>query len=135
MTDEARRKAVALEYCRRMNAGDVDGVLALFTPDVRFQDPVGTPVLVGREALRRHLAAAVEAGVRETPGTPTAALDGESVTLPLSGTMDAPGRSDGARVAFNLVSLMRVNDAGLIFETRIIAGRSDYTLRDDPAGV
>ncbi|MFI9766442.1 nuclear transport factor 2 family protein [Streptomyces sp. NPDC052415] len=127
MLDEAKRKAVVLEYCRLMNAGDLDGVLALFTPDVRFQDPVGAPVVVGREALRRHLGAAVAAGIEERPGTLTAALDGSSVTLEVSGTMAVPGGADGERVAFRLVSLMRVDEAGLISETRVIAGRSDLT--------
>ncbi|WAZ20001.1 nuclear transport factor 2 family protein [Streptomyces cinnabarinus] len=125
MLDEARRKEVVLEYCRLMNAGDLDGVLALFTPDVRFEDPVGSEVLVGREALGRHLGMAIAAGIEETPGTPTAALDGTSVTLAVSGTMGVPGAEDGSRVAFRLVSLMRVNEEGLISETRIIAGRSD----------
>ncbi|MGW5638571.1 nuclear transport factor 2 family protein [Streptomyces sp. NPDC003832] len=121
-----RRKAVALEYCRLLNAGDLEGVLALFAPDVRFEDPVGTRALVGREALRRHLGAAVAAGIEETPGALTAALDGESVTLSVTGTMAAPG-AEGSRVAFRLVSLMRVNEEGLIGEVRIIAGRSDVT--------
>lgn len=127
MVDETKRKAVVLEYCRLMNAGDLDGVLALFTPDVRFQDPVGAPVLVGREALRRHLGAAIAAGIEETPGTLTAALDGASVTLAVSGTMAVPGAADGVRVAFRLVSVMRVDEAGLISEARVIAGRSDLS--------
>lgn len=125
--DEAKRKAVVLEYCRLMNAGDLDGVLALFTPDARFQDPVGTEVLVGREALRRHLGAAIAAGIEEIPGTLTAALDGSSVTVAVSGTMAVPDATDGGRVAFRLVSLMRVDESGLISEARIIAGHSDLT--------
>ncbi|WP_328869739.1 nuclear transport factor 2 family protein [Streptomyces sp. NBC_00287] len=125
MVDEEKRKAVVLEYCRLLNAGDLDGVLALFSPDVRFQDPVGTEALVGRAAVRRHLGAAVAAGIQETPGTLTAALDGASVTLEVSGTMAVPGADDGSRVAFRLVSLMRVDGAGLISDVRVIAGRSD----------
>ncbi|MGV9455995.1 nuclear transport factor 2 family protein [Streptomyces sp. NPDC003635] len=125
--DEAKRKAVVWEYCRLMNAGDLDGVLALFTPDARFQDPVGTEVLVGREALRRHLGAAIAAGIEEIPGTLTAALDGSSVAVAVSGTMAVPDATDGGRVAFRLVSLMRVDESGLISEVRIIAGHSDLT--------
>ncbi|MEU9735431.1 nuclear transport factor 2 family protein [Streptomyces sp. NPDC048002] len=125
--DEVRRKAVALEYCRLLNAGDLEGVLALFAPDVRFEDPVGSPALVGREAVGRHLAAAVAAGIEETPGVLTAALDGESVTLAVTGTMAVPGAADGSRVAFRLVSVMRVTEEGLIREARVIAGRSDVT--------
>ncbi|WTW92292.1 nuclear transport factor 2 family protein [Streptomycetaceae bacterium NBC_01309] len=135
MADEAARKAVALEYCRRMNSGDLDGVMELFASDVRFQDPVGTPPLVGRAAVRAHLARAVAAGIVEEPGTPTASLDGETVALPVSGTLDAPAETaDGGRVRFNLVSLMRVDDAGLVVEVRVIAGRTDYGLVD-PSGV
>ena len=36
-----------------MNAGDVDGVLDLFSDDVVFEDPVGTP----RSSERRIFAA------------------------------------------------------------------------------
>ncbi|MBA0052492.1 hypothetical protein E0L36_16705 [Streptomyces sp. AJS327] len=128
MVDEEKRKAIALEYCRLMNSGDLEGVLALFTPDVRFQDPVGTPALLGRDALRTHLSQAIAGRIQETPGTPTASLDGESVALPLSGTMDVPGSSDGTRFAFNMISLLRVNSAGLIYETRVIAGQTDFTV-------
>ncbi|GAB2586899.1 hypothetical protein GCM10027168_19690 [Streptomyces capparidis] len=127
MADEATRKAVALEYCRLMNAGDLDGVMRLFTPDVRFQDPVGTPALVGLDAVRGHLAAAIAARIEEEPGTPTAAMDGESVALPVTGTMDLPGAPGGGRVRFRLVSVLRVDGSGRIREVRIIAGRTDVT--------
>lgn len=133
MADEVTRKAVLLEYCRLMNAGDLEGVLALFTPDVRFHDPVGTPPLVGLDALRAHLAKAIEARIEEVPGTPTAAMDQETVTLPVSGTMDVPGAPGSGRVRFRMVSVARVNDAGRIFEVRIIAGRTDFA-PVDPAG-
>jgi steroid Delta-isomerase len=129
VSDDAMRKAVVLEYCRLMNAGDLDGVLALFAPDVRFVDPVGTPPIVGRDTLRAHLAAAVAARIHEVPGTPTGSLAGDLVALPVSGTMDAPaGAPAGSRVRFNLISLIRVDATGLMTEVRIFAGRTDYAL-------
>lgn len=131
MADEAARKAVALEYCRLMNAGDTDGVMALFAPDVRFQDPVGTPTMVGLDAVRSHLAGAIAGRIEEEPGTPTAAMDSETVTLPVSGTVDLPGGA--GRVRFRLVSVLRVNEAGLIADVRVIAGRTDHALLEPAA--
>ncbi|MFD0521826.1 nuclear transport factor 2 family protein [Paractinoplanes durhamensis] len=68
LVDAATRKRLALDYCRLMNSGDVDGVLQLFAPDVRFEDPVGWTPVHGRAALRTHLATAIAARVHEVPG-------------------------------------------------------------------
>lgn len=133
MTDDASRKATVLEYCRLMNAGDLDAVLALFAEDVRFEDPVGSPPIVGRDALRQHLARAIGARIHEVPGTPTCSLRGDIVALPVSGTLDAPGAATGMRVRFNLISLIWINAAGLITQVRVFAGQTDYSLVD-PAG-
>ena len=54
MTDEIR--ATVDQYVERFNAGDFDGVAALFTDDATQEDPVGTPPNVGREAIRQFFA-------------------------------------------------------------------------------
>jgi steroid delta-isomerase len=143
--DEVARKQLALEYVRRLNAGDVDGVLALFAEDVRFTDPVGVPPVVGRRALRTHLASAVAAHVHEVPGTPVAARDGRHVALPVTATLDylplgpalaAAGMLDptasvpraggtDARLRFHLISVMGVGPGGLLDEVRVFWGRTD----------
>lgn len=123
--DDTAVKSLALRYCELMNEGDLDGVLELFAEDVRFTDPLGTAPLLGRQALREHLGKAIAAHIVEEPGTPTGSLRGGLAALPVSGSMDAPG---GGRLRFNLISLIEVNDAGLISQVRIIAGRTDYTL-------
>lgn len=127
MVDDAAAKALALRYCDLMNSGDLDGVLELFAADVVFTDPLGTPPLLGRRALRDHLGKAIAARIEEVPGTPTGSLRGGLVALPVTGALDAPG---GGRLRFSLISLIEVNDAGLIAEVRIIAGRTDYTLAE-----
>ncbi len=128
MVDDAAAKALALRYCELMNAGDLDGVMALFAEDVVFTDPLGTPPLRGRPALREHLAKAIAARIEEVPGTPTGSLRGGLVALPVTGTMDAP--DGGGRLRFSLISLIELDAAGLIAVVRIIAGRSDYTLAE-----
>ena len=44
------------QYVTRFNAGDFDGVVALFTEDASQEDPVGTPPNVGHEAIRQFFA-------------------------------------------------------------------------------
>jgi steroid Delta-isomerase len=131
MVDDATAKVLASRYCELMNEGDLNGVLTLFADDVRFVDPLGTPPIVGREALRAHLGKAIAAHIVEVPGTPTGSERSERggrggiVALPVSGSLDAPG---GGRLRFNLISLIEFDGAGLISRVRIIAGRTDYAL-------
>lgn len=46
-------------YRALMAAGDVDGIAALFAPDARWEEPVGTAPAIGREAIRARYAAAL----------------------------------------------------------------------------
>ncbi|MEO3768212.1 nuclear transport factor 2 family protein [Streptomyces sp. B8F3] len=128
MPDEAARKRVALEYCRLLNDGDVDGALALFATDVRYEDPVGSGALTGRPAVRTHLAQAVANHVRETPGEPVASLDGEHVLLPCRAELDDARLPAGSRLSVNFVAMLRVGADGLIREMRMFWGRSDATV-------
>jgi uncharacterized protein (TIGR02246 family) len=50
-------------FTERLNAGDLDGVVALYEPDARFVAPSGE-TLVGREQMRRVLAGLIDAKTR-----------------------------------------------------------------------
>ena len=51
-TTEAMRTAMQ-RYVELVDAGDVEGILALYDNDARVEDPVGTPPLIGRTAIER----------------------------------------------------------------------------------
>jgi steroid Delta-isomerase len=146
MPDEATRKAVALDYCRRINAGDLAGVLDLLAPDVRFEDPVGTPPVVGRAALRGRLAAVIAARAVEEAGEPVVAQDGRQVVIPVVATVDylplgrtlaaaglvrPPADPGTARLRFSLISLMDVGPDRLVHSVRVFWGGSDVRVLDD----
>jgi steroid delta-isomerase len=40
------------QYLKALNAQDLDGIVALYTEDASIEDPVGTPVLTGKDAIR-----------------------------------------------------------------------------------
>jgi uncharacterized protein (TIGR02246 family) len=48
-------------FAERLNAGDLDGVAALYDPDARFVPPTGGETLVGRDRIRPVLAGLIAA--------------------------------------------------------------------------
>lgn len=47
----AAMKAALLDYVAAFNAADAGRVVALFADDATVEDPVGSPVVAGREAI------------------------------------------------------------------------------------
>lgn len=130
MLDEDARKRVALEYCRRIGAGDVDGVLALFADPLHVEDPVGDKTFTARAEYRAHIARLVSYGVHEVPGTPVAGLDREHVALPITVELRPEGVPQGKIVRISLIAVMRIDGDGLIRQMRVISGRTDMSLHD-----
>jgi steroid delta-isomerase len=86
--DEEHRKELARAHCLRINEGDVDGLLKLYSPRIRFEDPVGSWIRTGLEALRAHATMAVGSHVQETAGITVAAQDGRHAAVTVSATTD-----------------------------------------------
>jgi steroid delta-isomerase len=121
--DEAFRKAMVQEYARRLNEGDVEGALDLFTDDVVFEDPVGRPPTVGREALRRHLVLSVENHVQETPGESVTSMCGRFVVTPARVVLRTP-----AVMSLHIIGIVEFNDEGLGCHVRAFWGMTDMTV-------
>ncbi|MFG1920212.1 nuclear transport factor 2 family protein [Micromonospora sp. NPDC048898] len=133
MPDEMSRKAVVLEYCRRINSRDVEGVVALFADGARVDDPVGRPAFTGRAELRAHIAELVAAGTHETPGTPVATLDGTHVAVPMTVTTRPPQVPPGQVLRLSLIAVLSIGADGLIERMQVYSGRTDMTLTNTPA--
>jgi steroid delta-isomerase len=52
MPDESTVRHTVEQYWKRFSAGDVDGLVALYTDDATVEDPVGTPVRHGIAEIR-----------------------------------------------------------------------------------
>jgi steroid delta-isomerase len=50
MADPAAMRATVEQYTQRHSAGDIPGIVALFAPDCRIEDPIGSDPHVGTEA-------------------------------------------------------------------------------------
>ena len=145
MPDEATIKGLAVAHCLRINDKDVAGLLRLYAPDVRFEDPVGSGVRTGHAALRAHAAQAIAAGVCEIPGEPVGALDGRHAALPVTGLLPyvpgspllgalglAAGDADpaGKVLRVDYVMVIGVGERGLVEEMRSYWGPSSVSLVD-----
>jgi steroid Delta-isomerase len=127
MPDEAMRKSLALEYARRMNSGDVDAVLELFSDDVIFEDPVGTPPIVGKKDLRRRIAWSMKCNVHETPGHAVTSMDDRWVVVPSTVSVFIP-----EKLTFHIIGVMEIGDDGLTRHVRAFWGVSDTHVGDGP---
>lgn len=126
MPDEATRKKMAYDYAERINAGDIEGVLALFTDDVVFADPVGRPPMVGKDDLRRHLELAVSCGTHEVPDPPMTSMDDRFVVTPTTVTVQRP-----RPMTFRIVGVVELDENGLGRRVEAFWGVTDVTM-DDP---
>ncbi|AJE80639.1 nuclear transport factor 2 family protein [Streptomyces physcomitrii] len=149
MLDEAALKELILEHTRRVNAGDVEGLLKLYSPEVRFEDPVGAGAQQGHEALRAHATGAVTSNAVEIAGRPVAAQDGLHAAVPVTATMDylplgpvltrygvlpTPADPTGQRMQFQFLMVIRAGADGLIEDMRAYWGTSDVALVDAAQG-
>lgn len=143
MPTESTRKRLALDHCHRVNAGDLDGLLALYSADVRFEDPVGAGERTGHRAFRLHAGAAIAARCYEEAGHPVAAQDGVHAAVPVIATMDylpngpalarhgliAPPVDPGrAGMRFRYLMVIGVGPDELINTMRAFWGASDITV-------
>jgi len=147
---ETLRKHLAAEHCRRINAADLEGLLALYSPAVTYEDPVGTGPRHGIDALRAHAGAAIDCHAFEDFGTPVAAQDGTGAAVPVVTTMNylpwgptlvrlghipPPPRQDTSalHIRFSYVMTVKIGADGLINDMRGYWGTTDvvYLHPDD----
>ena len=122
MPSEQERKEVAIAYCERVTAGDVEGILELFEPDAVIEDPVGTGPVAGHDALRAYYRNIVDNyRSRIETGEPRGRHEAAFVALPIvvSATID------GKTSAVNSVDVFEINDARRITRMWAYWGPSD----------
>lgn len=119
MTDTDRLREAVRSYYDRVDAGDYEGLLALFADDVTYDRP-GQHTIEGIDALERFYR-------QERPLSDgdhdLQAVVVEGDTAAVRGRFT--GQQAGDRVAFGFADFHTVDDAGLI------AHRVTYTDRDE----
>lgn len=127
MPSEAARKQMVVDYAANMNAGDVEAILAMFSDDIVFEDPVGAPPMVGPEALRRHITWSVECNAHEVPGRPVTSMDERFVVVPTTVTVRIP-----TKLTFNIISIVELDEDGRGTHVQAFWGLTDTMVGDGP---
>jgi steroid delta-isomerase len=102
------RKTVE-SYVALMNAADADGIAALYAQDATIEDPIGTELQRGREAIRAFYAASAGHVTLELTGNPRIAA-GE-VAFPMRARI-------GEDKVIEIIDVMVFDDDGQIASMR-----------------
>jgi steroid delta-isomerase len=123
------------QHCDYWNARDQEAWSALFAADVVFEDPVGAPPKVGREAVRQSWERSLTPG-REWRLVPTRIHTGGSEAVVV---MRNEGNLHGQSVVVDSLEVWRVNEDGLVVSVRAFFEpdpevQSDYFLTERADG-
>jgi steroid delta-isomerase len=114
-------------YVAALNAGDLEAIVALCADDATVEDPVGSALVAGREAIRSFYAL--------------------SVAVPLEVALEGPERVagrecafpfrvsvvwEGQRTTFRPIDTFRIDDAGRIVQMRAFFGPTNIE-RTEPS--
>ncbi len=117
-------RAIFDRYRALMGVGDLDGVVALFAEDATWEEPIGTVVERGREAIRARYAAALSGN----GGHITMAADGavriaghQAVGLSIA-TVNVSGVPTRVETA----NAIACNEKGEITEMKIYFGPTSF---------
>jgi steroid Delta-isomerase len=128
MLDETKRKAVVLDYFKRVNAGDVEAICELFSPEARIEDPIGAEAVVGEEAVRAYFKRLVEEyQTQDSPGDPTGSQDNSHIAVPFKAVITNPVAPGGGRLAVNVVCVFGFAADGLIESLVAYWGMTDIS--------
>lgn len=124
-TDEIKK--VVETYAAAHTAGDIDGLMALFSPDATVADPADQPEMRGAEAVRDFFA--------------TTHANVDSLELQITGPIRAVGRwaavplravttASGGRFAVDIIDVFTFGDDGKITDMRAYWTGSDVASLD-----
>lgn len=99
-------------YPEMVTRGDVDGIVALYAEDASIEDPIGSELRRGRDAIRAFYASS--AGSVTMKRTGPVRVAGREAAAPLVVLLGA----EGERQALDIISVMSFDDDGRITSMR-----------------
>ncbi|WP_420429117.1 steroid Delta-isomerase [Algiphilus sp.] len=121
MNDEQGMKAAMQAYIDHFNAADPEAIVRLYAEDATVEDPVGSPVRQGREAITEFYRMAVQTGARLTLAAPIRASHSNAAAMAFDVQLTMPEGPSVIRV----IDVMTFNDAGKFQSMQAYWGPSD----------
>lgn len=121
MPSEAQMKEAMQAYINAFNAGDVAGVVALYADDATVEDPVGSDLHRGRQAIETFYGYAVGTGARLSLDAPIRASRSNFAAMAFTVSVTYEGQPS----QFRVIDVMEFNEAGKFTSMRAFWGNSD----------
>jgi len=120
MPDPVKMEAAVREYVAAFDVGSADRVAALYAEDATVEDPVGSPLRIGREAIRAFYADSMKTGARLELQGPIRVVADYAV-FPFSVLL----HYDGADRRIDVIDTFRFDENNEIIEMRAFWGPSN----------
>lgn len=117
MHDTATMQAAVETYVESFNRSDIDGVLSIFAADATVEDPVGTPIKQGHDALREFFAVGIQMGAKLQLDGPIRCAGGHAA-FPFHVTLELEGKQN----RIDVIDVFRFDAAGKVAEMRAFFG-------------
>jgi steroid delta-isomerase len=112
VSDAQHIRQVYERYPEMVTKGDVDGIVELYAEDATIEDPIGSALLRGREAVRGFYKAS--AGTITMKQTGPVRVAGSEAAMPLVVLLGP----EGEQKALDIISVMTFDEAGKITSMR-----------------
>jgi steroid delta-isomerase len=120
MPDLEKMEAAVHAYVAAFDASDPDGVAALYAQDASVEDPIGTPVHNGREAIRAFYAESMKTGAKLKLEGPVR-LAGDYAVFAFSVRL----HFDGSDKHIDVIDTFKFNEDNQVAEMRAYWGPSN----------
>lgn len=123
---EQQMKLAMQAYIDAFNRNDAEGIVALYAEDATVEDPVGTEVVQGREAIGKFYAMGIATGAKLKLAAPIRGSHGNSAAMAFDVELRMPQGSALIRV----IDVMSFDDAGRFTSMRAFWAPGDMQLLD-----
>ena len=117
MPDPVKMEAAVNAYVAAFEAGSADQVAALYAQDATVEDPIGSPIHHGREAIRAFYAESMKTGAKLKLEGPVR-VTGDYAVFPFSVNLNY----DGGHKRIDVIDTFRFNEANEVVEMRAYWG-------------
>ncbi len=128
MIDDATMKQAMQAYIDHFNRGDHAAIAGLYADDATVEDPVGSPLKEGKEAIAAFYKMAVSTGAKLKLAAPIRGSHGNAAAMAFEVQLNMP---EGEAV-IRVIDVMTFNDAGKFTSMKAYWSRQDMVVLSGP---
>ncbi len=117
MATPEQMTAAVHAYVEAFDKGDPEVAVALFAEDAIIEDPIGTPLKIGHDAIREFYTGSMAAGAKLVLEGPIR-IGGECAAFPFSARL----KMNGNDMRVDVIDIFKFNAAGKVVEMKAYFG-------------